>query len=263
MKTARRIHHFALCVLACTPLAMTLASCAATGRADVDIANDVPGESNRVFVRGPGRQDVPYKLYLPPGYDDPSGREAWPLLVFLHGAGERGDDLERVAIHGPIGRARKQPMPFVIVSPLCPKGRSWRNEELVDLIDHCLARYFVDERRVLLTGLSMGGYGTFALGLTHPEKFAAIVPICGGGERLAPFMLDDRGKAALRSLQVRVYHGADDRVVPIEESLRMVHVLEELGVPVEMTTYQGVGHAAWKPAYADEELWRWLEERHR
>ena len=263
MKLTRSLHPGGrswLALLAC------LAACASppAPRETAPIESAPPlGESDQALSAERTCVDLAYKLYLPPSYVAAADRPRWPLLVFLHGAGERGDDLERVAIHGPIGIARQRDMPFVIVSPLCPKGRAWRNEELLALIEDCLARYHVDPDRVLLTGLSMGGYGTFQLGLAHPQLFAALVPICGGGETLTPRMHDEAGMTALRSLPVRVYHGVDDKVVSIEESLRMVGLLERLGVPVQMIRYEGVGHAAWKPAYQDKELWTWLAAQRR
>lgn len=222
--------------------------------------DDRSGETDQRFTNA--QYDVRYKLYLPEGYETDAER-TWPLLLFLHGAGERGDDLERVTIHGPIGIAREKPMPFVIVSPLCPAGRAWRNAELLALLDDVLQRYRVDPTRVLLTGLSMGGYGTWNLGLAHPERFAAIAPICGGGETLTMRMHGEEGRAAVRSLAIWAFHGADDKVVAPDESKRMIRMLEKVGARPKLTIYDGVGHGAWKPAYADPNLWSWLLEQRR
>jgi pimeloyl-ACP methyl ester carboxylesterase len=136
-----------------------------------------------------------YLLYLPGDYQA-SGAKHWPMILFLHGAGERGADLDLVAKHGPPKLvAQKQEFPFVIVSPQCPAGQRWDDEALVALLDHVLAKYKVDTTRIYLTGLSMGGYGTWSLAVNHPERFAAAAPIlrrrrwdrraAGGGEQTA------------------------------------------------------------------------------
>ena len=123
---------------------------------------------------------IDYLLYLPSDYEK---NESWPLLLFLHGSGERGDDLEKVKKHGPpkLIEAGKQ-FPFVVVSPQCPKDRRWEPIELVALLDDLITRYKIDQDRIYVTGLSMGGFGTWRLAAYAPEKIAAIAPVCGGGE---------------------------------------------------------------------------------
>ena len=121
-----------------------------------------------------------YLLYLPKDYDK---RESWPLLLFLHGAGERGVDLERVKTHGPPKLiAGGRDFPFIVVSPQCPKDRWWEPVELVSLLDEVSGKYNVDSDRIYVTGLSMGGFGAWRLAFHAPDKIAAIAPICGGGE---------------------------------------------------------------------------------
>ena len=125
--------------------------------------------------------NVDYLLFLPPGCDL-KGEKRWPLIFFLHGAGERGSDLRKVAVHGPPHEVTTHPdFPFIIVSPQCPDGQIWSTETLRALLDDVLRTYPVDSTRVYLTGLSMGGFGTWSLAAAHPEKFAALAPICGGG----------------------------------------------------------------------------------
>jgi predicted peptidase len=200
-----------------------------------------------------------YLLYLPKDYKAQSGQR-WPLMLFLHGAGERGTDLQRVAIHGPPMLARQgKDFPFIIIAPQCPDDRRWENDGLLQLLDHVSASHAVDTNRVYLTGLSMGGYGTWRLGLTHPERFAAIAPICGGGEFI-DVLLSSRSKAAaLRSLPVWAFHGAKDEVVPLEESERMVNVLNKVGVKdVKLTVYPEVNHNSWTETYNNPEFYEWL-----
>ncbi len=204
-------------------------------------------------------EETKYLIYLPKDYNAQSGKR-WPLMLFLHGAGERGTDLQRVAIHGPPMLARQgKDFPFIIIAPQCPDDQRWENDGLLQLLDHVIASYAVDTNRVYLTGLSMGGYGTWRLGLTHPERFAAIAPICGGGEFI-DVLLSSRSKAAaLRSLPVWAFHGAKDQVVPLDESERMVNVLKKVGVKdVKLTVYPETDHNSWTETYNNPEFYEWL-----
>src|SRR5262249_40515007 len=149
-----------------------------------------------------------YLLYLPKGYDAKSSKR-WPLILFLHGAGERGTNLTRVAVHGPPKLAReKKEFPFLIVSPQCPDGETWSNDTLLALMDEVIASHAVDTNRIYLTGLSMGGYGTWSLGVQNPERFAAIAPICGGGETIHVLLASRKQSQALKTLGVWAFHGA-------------------------------------------------------
>ena len=126
--------------------------------------------------------DISYLLYLPEEYEADK-KKKWPVMMFLHGAGERGDNIERVKVHGPPKLIEKgEKLPFIVVAPQCPKNKIWNNDSLLALLDHVLEVHRADANRVYLTGLSMGGFGTFNFGLSHPDRFAAIAPICGGGE---------------------------------------------------------------------------------
>ncbi|MBN2507374.1 MAG: alpha/beta fold hydrolase [Verrucomicrobia bacterium] len=204
-----------------------------------------------------------YLLYRPAGYRA-KGRQTWPLLVFLHGMGERGGELRKVKLHGPpklIDQGTQ--FPFLVVSPQCRLGDWWPVDTLEALLDDVLARHRVDRRRVYLTGLSMGGFGAFAWALRSPQRFAAVVPICGGGNPLAPHAYTARRLAALKSLPFRVFHGADDPVVPRAESERMTQALREFGCPVDLTVYPDTGHDAWTRTYDNPELYQWLLQHRR
>ena len=197
-----------------------------------------------------------YLLFLPHGYDA-SPEKRWPLILFLHGAGERGTDIWLVARHGPpkIDTAETN-FPFIVVSPQCPDGQIWSNDLLLALLDEVETKYAVDTHRVYLTGLSMGGFGTWSLGLSHPEKFAAIAPCCGGGDFITPFLAD---KARLAALPIWAFHGAKDTVVPMEESARMVAYMKKLGVhEVKFTVYPEAQHDCWTQTYANPELFEWF-----
>jgi predicted peptidase len=210
------------------------------------------------------RQEVKYLLFLPEGYDAKSAK-LWPLIVFLHGAGERGTNVWKVATHGPPKNVADHPdFPFIVVSPQCPEGEHWSNDILLGLLGEITRDYKVDQSRVYLTGLSMGGYGTWDLGLTYPEKFAAIVPICGGGQKITLGLASREKPQALKTLAVWAFHGAKDPVVPLEESQRMVDALKKVGVQeVKFTVYPEAGHNSWTEAYNDPQLYDWLLQHKR
>ncbi len=196
------------------------------------------------------RVAVKYLLALPPGY---SKKEKWPVLIHLHGMGERGEDLEIVKRHGPMKLlARGQTLPFIVVAPLCPKEDFWeaRLDALDALLDDVLARYNGDPDRVYLTGLSMGGYGTWAWATRSPERFAAIAPICGGGKPFLAYRLKD--------MPIWAFHGAKDAVVPLGEQERMIEALRKLGGTPNFTVYPEAGHDAWTVTYDNPDLYAWL-----
>jgi predicted peptidase len=195
-----------------------------------------------------------YLLFLPEGYgkDD----KQWPLILFLHGAGESGDNLAKVKVHGPPKIVeKKKDFPFVVVSPQSP-ARGWNVEALNALLDDVLAHYKIDKDRVYLTGLSMGGFGTWSLAAAQPKKFAAIVPICGGGRA------EDAKR--LKDIPVWVFHGAKDTVVSPKQSETMVNALKEAGAKeVKYTVYPNAGHDSWTETYNNPELYKWLLEHKR
>jgi predicted peptidase len=194
-----------------------------------------------------------YLLFLPEGYGKTD--QAWPLLLFLHGAGESGTDLARVKIHGPPKLVEtKKDFPFIVVSPQSP-GRGWNAETLTALLDEVVAKHKVDPNRIYVTGLSMGGFGTWTLAAATPERFAAIVPICGGG--------NPADAKRLKDLPIWVFHGAKDRTVPLERSEVMVNALKAAGSNVKFTVYPEAGHDSWTETYNNPELYKWLLQQRR
>jgi predicted peptidase len=191
-----------------------------------------------------------YLLYLPEDYEQ---QESWPLVLFLHGAGERGDDLEKVKVHGPpkLIAAGKQ-FPFVCVSPQCPEDSWWDATQLLALLDEIVRTHKIDEDRIYVTGLSMGGFGTWELAARAPKRFAAIAPICGGGEAIG---LRVRRFA---HLPVWAFHGAKDTAVPLERSQQMIDVLKKEGGEPKLTIYPDVAHDSWTETYNNPELYEWL-----
>jgi predicted peptidase len=190
-----------------------------------------------------------YLLHVPAGYA--RSRTRWPLLLFLHGAGERGNDLALVKKHGPPKFVDDDPdFPFLMVSPQCPADQWWDVEVLAALLDSVTKRYRVDPKRLYVTGLSMGGYGTWALALHQPKRFAAIAPVCGGGNRLLA--------KRIAHLPVWAFHGAEDDVVPLDQSEKMIQALRAAGSAPKFTVYPDAGHDSWTETYANRELYEWL-----
>jgi predicted esterase len=187
-------------------------------------------------------------LYLPDGYE--SNRGVWPLLIFLHGAGERGDDLELVKMHGPpkLIEAGKR-YPFIVASPQLSLGEWWSPDMVAWLTRDLISSLRVDPERVYLTGLSMGGYGTWETASRYPELFAAIAPICGRG---------DPGSAwRLRHVPTWIFHGAKDIVVPVKHSDDMRKALGKYR-NVKYTVYPEADHDSWSETYLNEKLYKWM-----
>ena len=211
--------------------------------------------------RSPGQQGayvfetamrLEYFLFLPQEYGTRQD-DKWPLIFFLHGIGERGNELERVKTDGIPKIVESQPgFPFIVVSPQCPDGTLWWDHHvtLKGMLDEIVAKYAVDARRMYLTGKSMGGFGTWSLAMAYPDMFAALAPICGGG------MPEKVGR--LRQVPVWAFHGADDPFVPVDRGARMVDALRACGRNVKFTVYSGVGHDAWTRTYEDPDLYRWF-----
>jgi len=200
---------------------------------------------------------LPYLLSLPQGHGEDTHRR-WPLILFLHGAGERGDDLDLVRKHGIPRVAEQRPeLPFVALSPQCPCDETWFTvlDAVLALLDEVVARYAVDTDRLYLTGLSMGGYGTWYLATLCPDRFAAIAPVCGGGDWFFGFPARVR---VLRHLPTWAFHGAKDPVVAMEESAELVETLQACGGNVRFTVYPDAGHDSWTETYDNPELYEWF-----
>ena len=198
---------------------------------------------------------VRYLLHLPDGYG--KGRKRWPVILFLHGAGERGSRLSMVRRHGPPKLIDAgEDLPFLVVSPQCPREQWWSNDVLIALLDDILATYAADPARVYLTGLSMGGRGTWALATACPERFAAIAPVCGWCE---PFVI-----SRLVDLPAWIFHGARDAVVPVAKSKDMHTAIRRAGGrKVKLTIYPEAGHDSWTQTYENPELYRWFLKHRR
>ncbi|MCK4628379.1 MAG: prolyl oligopeptidase family serine peptidase [Sedimentisphaerales bacterium] len=192
-----------------------------------------------------------YLLFLPEGYGQKEKK--WPLILFLHGAGERGDNLARVKEYGPISFAEKQKdFPFIVIAPLCPKRQTWlsKTRDLKALLDEIKAKYTVDKQRIYLTGLSMGGFGTWELACDYPEEFAAIVPVYGGGQAWRARML--------KHVPVWAFHGDKDKLVSIERSREMVNAVNARGGNAKLTIDHNAKHIGCTKTHNNKEIYEWF-----
>ena len=197
----------------------------------------------------PNKATVHYWISLPADYGK---QEKCPLIIFLHGMGERGKDLEKVKKHGPPKIVdKKNTTPFIIVSPQTPRGQWWKVSRLNKLLDHILATTKADPQRVYLTGLSMGGFGAWGWIAAEPDRFAAAIPICGGG---------NPGKAdRLVHLPIWAFHGAKDGTVSPKKSQDMVDAIKDAGGKnVKLTIYPDAHHDSWTKTYNNPEIYEWL-----
>jgi predicted peptidase len=211
---------------------------------------------------------LPYRLLKPDNYDP---KKKYPLVIFLHGAGERGSDNTKQLIHG-VGdfckEANRKEYPCFLIAPQCPDGKKWVEVDwsadshkmpkepsesmrlLLELIPQLQKEFSIDDKRIYVTGLSMGGYGTWDLVARRPDLFAAAIPICGGA--------DETTAAKIAKLPIWVFHGDKDGAVKVSRSRNMVEALKKAGGDPKYTEYKGVGHDSWTQTYADPKVMKWL-----
>ncbi len=208
------------------------------------------GSTEKLEIEYATYMELPYLLYLPADLE--VGKSGPPLLLFLHGMGERGSDLNLVKTYGPPARIENGlELPFVVAAPQCPADEIWQPYTLAALLEDIIKRYKIDRARIYLTGLSMGGSGTWALANARRDLFAAIAPICGPFTMIDPVRFTD--------IPVWCFHGAMDDTVPVEDSVRMVKWLRGNGADVRFTVYPDAGHDSWTQAYDGTELYDWFK----
>ena len=204
-------------------------------------------------------QDVSYRYLksMPEGYEADQTKR-WPLIVFLHGAGERGDNLDLLLKHGPPKLITAgQQFPAIVISPQCAAGQIWESAAVHALTQEIIKTHRVDVDRVYLTGISMGGFGTWDVALAYPDTYAALIPICGDAG--VKFILAER----IKHIPEWIFHGAKDTLVPPAFSKRMNDELLKLGAQVKFTVYPDAQHDSWTATYDNPEVWKWLFEQHR
>lgn len=223
-----------------------------------------------------GGQAYRYQIFVPAAYT-PSQR--WPVILFLHGAGERGSDgyIQTQVGLGAAIRQNAARIPAIVVFPQSTADSTWTGtlaRVAIAALDQTMREYQTDPARVYLTGLSMGGNGTWYIAYRNPKRFAAIAPICGwiSPERwkaAAPVVPADSGETfsafarQLRQTPVWIFHGEVDPVVPVEESRKTFAALQAAGAPVQYSEVPGTGHNSWDPAYSSPKFWAWLFSQRR
>jgi predicted peptidase len=213
-----------------------------------------PREGQQVFARAElsnvygQREKVDYLIYYPQGYFK---GDRWPLLIYLHGSGQRGHDLNQVLSWGlPLLIEKGLSLPIMVVSPQCRANRGWDSNLLLSLTDHLEQRFAIDRDRIYVCGESMGGYGTWALTAAAPDRFAAAVPICGGGK------VENADR--LTKLPIWSFHGGQDNVVPIAKNQKMVEAVRENGGDVRFTIFSDQGHGITEAVFSRGDLFTWL-----
>jgi predicted peptidase len=218
-----------------------------------------------------------YQVYVP---DDWTPRQKWPVILFLHGSGERGDDglMQTDVGIGMAIRTNRSEIRAIVVMPQCPKNTWWMMPPMEDVamtaLEKATREFHGDPQRTYLTGISMGGYGTWHLAAKYPGRFAALVVICGGihpraavlklypelAKLAAPDSPKSYAEAAARigKTPAWIFHGANDNIVPVTESQGMYEAMKQIGAEVHYTEYSGVGHVSWDKAYDDPKLFPWL-----
>ncbi|MCI4441890.1 MAG: dienelactone hydrolase family protein [Lentimicrobium sp.] len=176
-----------------------------------------------------------------------------PLIVFLHGSGERGVDVQRVKIHGPLKYIKTNTIDAYILAPQCPENEMWNTEMLYNLINDIVVKYNIDTNQIHLTGLSMGGWGTWNLAFEHPEMFASVVPICGFVDRIP--MLD---ACKLKNVPVKIYHGLLDDVVNVFYSVEIYKKMKACNANVSLTIFDDANHDSWTRVYDNEAIYQWM-----
>jgi predicted peptidase len=197
--------------------------------------------------------DLGYILYLPAEYENTDC--SFPLVLFLHGAGERGDDLEKIKIHGiPRLISEGRTFPFICIAPQCPEGGYWDRPEyvstLISLVKEMEKEHRVDSNRIYCTGLSMGGLGTLAMAIREPKLFSAIIPVCGGA--------DMENIHKLSELPIWLFHGDRDDVIPLDNSIAIYQDLRLVNEHIFLTVYGDVYHDSWTETYENDDTYDWL-----
>ncbi len=191
-----------------------------------------------------------YLLYVPKEYE--VHKNKYPLVIYLHGGGQRGNDLNKLKSYGlPYLVAQGREYPFIVVSPQCPDGKYWSTDDWFSLLyTELIAKYRIDKRRVYVTGISMGGYGAWQVAADFPDKFAAVVPLCGG-------LNDSSQVCRIRKIPVWTFHGTKDEVISIWETEKLVEGLEQCKGKVKFTRLENEGHAI-QYLYEKPDIYNWL-----
>jgi predicted peptidase len=207
--------------------------------------SDVNGKMKTEIVE---KHELGYALHIPA-----NTKEKKPLIIFLHGSGEKGTDIEKVKVHGPFKYLKNHQLDAYVLAPQCPENEEWNNEVLYRLILKIQKENNIDSNRIYLTGLSLGGWGTWNLAFAHPDMFAAIVPISGFVDLI---QLEEACKIA--TIPTRVFHGLLDDVVNVDYAIAIYKELKKCNGKVELTIFDDAGHDSWSKVYDNQEIYDWM-----
>ncbi len=228
--------------------------------------------TKKVFTNSKN-QKLLYNILIP---DKSCKKEQYPLVLFLHGAGERGSDNETPILHIKnlfLDKENKKNFPAFVIAPQCPKDQrwvevSWKLKKhtqpmqvskplglTMELIKSLIEKYPIDTNRIYITGLSMGGFGTWDAISRYPDYFAAAIPICGGG--------DENNASKIVNTPIWAFHGDNDKAVNVSRTRNMINAMKQQGGNPKYTEYKGVGHLSWVNAYKEPDILKWLFSKHR
>ncbi len=194
------------------------------------------------------KKELNYLLYTPEKAKQPK-----PLIIFLHGSGEKGDDLEKVKVHGPFKYLKTNKLDAYVLAPQCPLDEYWDQEVLYRLIQKIIKENKIDTDRIYLTGLSMGAWGAWNLAFAHPDMFAALVPIAGFVDRLP--MIEN---CKIKDIPTRIFHGLVDDVVDVNYSINIYKKLKTCSEDIELTIFDDANHDSWTRVYDDPAIYEWM-----
>jgi len=207
--------------------------------------SDVNGKLKIEIVE---KHELTYVLHIPK-----NTKEKKPLIIFLHGSGEKGTDIEKVKVHGPLKYSKTHELDSYILAPQCPENEYWNEEVLYRLILKIQKENNIDGSRIYLTGLSMGAWGAWNLAFAHPETFAALVPIAGYVDRVP--MIED---CKIKHIPTRIFHGVLDDVVNMDYSISIYKKLKTCNANVQLTLFDDAGHDSWSKVYDNQDIYDWM-----
>lgn len=206
---------------------------------------DITGKIKTEIV---ATHELNYALYVPK-----SSKEKKPLIIFLHGSGEKGTDIELVKVHGPFKYLKSNSLDAYVLAPQCPDNEYWDSEVLYQLILKIQKENNIDTNRIYLTGLSMGGWGAWNLAFAHPEMFAALVPIAGFVDRVP--MIEN---CKIGAIPTKIFHGLVDDVVNVDYSITIYKRLKKCNPNISLTIFDDAGHDSWTRVYDNKEIYDWM-----
>lgn len=211
-----------------------------------------------IYSQSKSRADYDYLVYLPKDYSGQTRN--YPLVIYLHGGSHKGNDLNKLKEYGlPYLVDQGNDFDFIVVSPQCPDNKYWSSDNWFEpLYEKIIAKYRINPDKVYLTGISMGGYGTYIVAMDHPDKFAAIVPLCGGCNDS-----DTTRICNLKNIPIWAFHGTTDNLITITETERIVNTLDKCEGKIKFTKLEGEGHGIQYLYEKHPQIYEWMLKQSR